>query len=88
MRRLIISGRFHRKLNSFIKKHPHLRKKLEQIFHKLLADSFAPNLQTHKLSGKLKMFYGCSVDYDYRLVFGLDNDNVYLLNLGTHDEVY
>jgi mRNA-degrading endonuclease YafQ of YafQ-DinJ toxin-antitoxin module len=52
-------------------------------------DPFHPTLKTHKLQGKLKKYYSCSIDYYFRLIFDfLDNENIQLLDIGSHDEVY
>lgn len=57
-------------------------------------DVFAPNLGTHKLSGKLDGFQSCSCGYDCRIVFSIepnpesDGEVIVLLDIGTHNEVY
>ena len=64
----------------------HIKKKAnlkDQIFRK---NSFSPNLQTHKLTGKLKSYWSYSVDDDYRVLFRfVDKDSVIYFNIGTHD---
>jgi mRNA-degrading endonuclease YafQ of YafQ-DinJ toxin-antitoxin module len=60
----------------------------------LPVNPFAPQLETHKLKGKLSGSWACSVGYDLRIVFdfvkaGEDkDDDILLLAIGTHDEVY
>jgi len=55
---------------------------------------FAPQLETHKLKGKLSGSWACSAGYDLRIVFDFvkaEKDsvgNILLLAIGTHDEVY
>lgn len=45
-------------------------------------------LEVHKLKGRLKKFYGFSVDYKNRIIFEyLSEDDVALLAVGDH-EVY
>ncbi len=62
-------------------------KKLEQ-------DVFYPALKTHKLSGRLAEYYGCSCGYDCRIVFSAQKgesekeQNIILISIGTHEEVY
>ena len=59
--------------------------KKEKIFRK---DPFAPQLKTHKLTGKLKSYYSFSIDYQYRIIFELvKKDTVWLHSVGTH-EIY
>jgi mRNA-degrading endonuclease YafQ of YafQ-DinJ toxin-antitoxin module len=60
----------------------------------LVVNPFAPQLETHKLKGKLSGSWACSAGYDLRIVFdfvkaGKDSvDGILLLAIGTHDEVY
>jgi addiction module RelE/StbE family toxin len=57
-----------------------------QLFSK---DPFDRRLRTHKLSGKLEGLWALSVGYDCRVVFKfLGNDEVLLVDIGSHDEVY
>ena len=55
---------------------------------------FAPQLETHKLKGKLSGSWACSAGYDLRIVFDFvkseksNTDDILLLAIGTHDEVY
>jgi mRNA-degrading endonuclease YafQ of YafQ-DinJ toxin-antitoxin module len=62
---------------------------------RLLAENpFFPHLETHKLKGKLTGSWACSVGYDFRIIFdfikteGNTEENIFLLEIGTHDEVY
>ena len=60
----------------------------------LVVDPFIPQLETHKLKGKLSGSWACKVGYDLRIVFDFvkgekdREDDILLLALGTHDEVY
>ena len=48
-------------------------------------DPFYPSLKTHKLSGKMKNNHSFSVTYSHRVLFKfLDENNVLLINIGTH----
>jgi addiction module RelE/StbE family toxin len=52
-------------------------------------DPFHSSLKTHKLTGKLKGLWAFAVSYDCRVVFSFLNQNeVLLIDIGTHDEVY
>jgi addiction module RelE/StbE family toxin len=56
-------------------------------------DPFDPQLRTHKLKGKLKEVWACSIGYDLRLVFEFvkgsgKEDDILLIEVGTHEEVY
>jgi len=94
MRTIIWSKTFVRSFKRTIKRHPTLRKDIEEVLRFLVKDPFAPQLETHKLKGKLAGSWACSVGYDLRLVFDFvkrekyRDDDIFLLAIGTHDEVY
>ncbi len=74
----------------FIKlsKNKMLAEKIITKIKMLAQDINTPELKTHKLSGNLKNFYACSVNFEYRIVFSFDDSFVFLDSIGTHDEVY
>lgn len=88
IRKIVSSKSFDKKLEDFLFCHPQLKKKLQKVVTQLRRNVFYSSLETHKLSGELKEFYACSVDYEYRLVFVFDSNSIYLLNIGSHHEVY
>ena len=50
---------------------------------------FNPQLRTHKLTEKLGGLWAFSVSYDYRVIFKfIKGDEVLLIDIGSHDEVY
>ena len=54
-----------------------------------LENPFFPQLRIHKLSGKLVGQWAFSVDDDCRIVFEfVGKDQVLLIDVGSHDEVY
>jgi mRNA-degrading endonuclease YafQ of YafQ-DinJ toxin-antitoxin module len=61
---------------------------LRAALRRFAADPQDPLLHTHKLKGELAGYWGFSVDEDLRVLFRWDGDVAFLVNLGTHDEVY
>jgi mRNA-degrading endonuclease YafQ of YafQ-DinJ toxin-antitoxin module len=47
-----------------------------------------PLLRTHKLKGDLAAYSAFSVDDDLRVLYRWEGDEAFLVNLGSHDEVY
>ncbi|EHJ14273.1 hypothetical protein CWATWH0003_1047 [Crocosphaera watsonii WH 0003] len=51
-------------------------------------------MRTHKLKGKLSGAWACTVEYDCRIVFCFEQnqetleEEINLIDIGTHDEVY
>jgi len=94
MRPLIWSNTFTKAYKRMIRKHPRLSQNLEETLGLLVRDPFALQLKTHKLKGKLSGSWACSVGYDFRIVFDFvkygkqKEDAIFLIEIGTHDEVY
>jgi addiction module RelE/StbE family toxin len=94
MRTLIWSKTFVRALKRTVRKHSALQNDIEETLRLLAEDPFDPQLETHKLKGKLSGSWGCSAGYDLRIVFDFvkggdhNEDEIFLIEIGTHDEVY
>ena len=93
MRTLVWGNSFRRAFRRLAERRPELRKDLEEALDMLTANPFDPRLETHKLKGKLAGTWACSAGYDLRIVFEFvqaetEEDAVFLIELGSHDEVY
>lgn len=93
MRTLIWSNTFIRALKRVMRRRPDFRQDIENTLRLLAQDPFAPRLETHKLKGKLSGSWACSTGYDLRIIFDFvkkekQEDNIFLIEIGTHDEVY
>ena len=94
MRNLVWSNTFLRAFKRAISRRPDQREEIEKTLRLLAADPFARKLETHKLKGKLAGAWACSAGYDLRIIFEFvkDKENVdediFLIEIGTHDEVY
>jgi addiction module RelE/StbE family toxin len=88
---LVWSPGFSRALKRLIRQNPQMRSPIEQTLQKLTEDPFHPSLKTHKLKGDLAEKWSCSIDYSNRIVFKFvqdTEDEILLLAIGSHDEVY
>lgn len=97
MTQLLWSPRFIRDFKRLVRRNPQLRPLIEQTLQQLAVDPFHPSLHTHKLKGDLSDVWACSIDYSNRILFefvrNLDSDDsdeeaIFLLTLGSHNEVY
>ena len=61
---------------------------LRAALRRFAADPLDPLLRTHKLKGDLDAYWAFSVDDDLRVLFRWEGDEAFLVNLGSHDEVY
>ena len=94
MRTLIWGNAFTRSFKRWVRKRPDLHNDMAGVLRVLVVNPFAPQLETHKLKGKLSGSWACSAGYDLRIVFEFlkaeksGEDDIFLLGIGTHDEVY
>ena len=87
---LVWSAGFTRSARRFVKLHPVLRDKLAAVLRELEHDPFQPHLKYHQLSGNFKNIQAVSITYRYRITLTIvvtDNE-IILLDVGSHDEVY
>jgi mRNA interferase YafQ len=93
-RQLVSSKSFEKSYQKFTSKNQLLKNAIAKALTKLQKDAFDPALRTHKLSGKLSAYLACSGGYDCRILFAIeqvsnsDIENIVLLDIGTHDDVY
>ncbi len=94
MTTLVWSSSFTRALKRKTRRRSHLRERIEETLRQLAEDPFHPSLRTHKLTGELSGTWACSVSYDVRILFEFEQhpesgeEEIFLLTIGTHDEVY
>lgn len=68
--------------------------RIDERLNILAEDPFFPKLQAHRLKGKLAGSWACSVEYDCRIIFNFvenletGEDDILLIDIGSHDEVY
>lgn len=91
---LVPKPKFQKSLKKLVSKNSQLRDKIQEALMYLEQDPYTPSLKTHKLTGKLKEYWSCSVAYDCRIIFLFDRDIetgeilLILSDIGSHDEVY
>lgn len=94
MNKLVWSRSFVRAGRRITRKDPEVRARLEHTLRLLAQDPIDPRLRAHKLKGELAGVWACSVDYDLRVLFEFvknpdtQETELFLLTLGSHDEVY
>lgn len=94
MRNLIWGNTFIRAYKRTVRRHPELRENIEKTLKMMVEDIYNVQLETHKLKGKLSGSWACSVSYNLRIIFEFvkskneSEDDILLLEIGTHDEVY
>ncbi len=93
MIKVLVSSEFQRAFKK-LKRHPELKARTERVLRQLAADPFHSSLKSHPLGGEHDGYHSCSVAYDLRIVFRLGRNKrtheqeLVLVNIGTHDDVY
>ncbi|KKS13089.1 hypothetical protein A2617_01645 [Candidatus Daviesbacteria bacterium RIFOXYD1_FULL_41_10] len=65
---------------------PEEKSLLSKFEKKFRQNPFSPDLKTHKLSGKLKNYWACSINYKIMVIFELQmNNKIILVNIGGHN---
>jgi len=91
---MVWSSGFTRALRRAIRRQPGLHARAEHTLRQLATNPFHPSLHSHKLKGELAGVWACTVDYDNRILFEFvqnpesGEEEIHLLTMGTHDEVY
>jgi len=83
---LYFSGRFDRAFHKLTRKDKGLVDRVTKILDLLRKNPFHPSLKLHKLEGTDE--YSVSVNYNLRLIFKWEDSNIYITNIGSHEEVY
>lgn len=83
--RVIASGRFLRRAKKLREPQASM---LRAALRRFDDDPRDPLLRVHKLKGDLAAYWAFSVDDDLRVLFRWEGDEAFLVNLGSHDEVY
>ena len=86
--KLVYDEKFIKKSAKFLKKHSDLKERYYKILRILEDNPFHPSLRLHKL--KSTDFYSVSITMQYRIIlyFLVKDNEIYLLDIGSHDEAY
>lgn len=72
-----------------VKNNEDLKKRFWEALGLFTENPFNPRLRTHKLTGKLEGLWAFSVSYNCRVILKfLDKNEVLLIDIGGHNEVY
>lgn len=87
---LVTTRHFERQARKFLRKHPDLKSTVKETLEQLQQDPFKPGLKLHGLSGNLAGIQAVSITHSYRLILTLKitDQEIILIDIGSHDEVY
>ena len=88
MREIFTTGRFDKRLTTFINRHPELNAETKSVMELIAKDPRASSLRTHRLKGALAECFASRLSCEYRIVYVFDAVRIVFLDIGTHDDVY
>ncbi len=87
---LIYTKRYLKRASKFLKARPEIQAQYKKTLMLLELNPFHPSLRLHSLSGRSDGAHSVSINMSYRIVLDIVfvDDNIVLLDIGTHDQVY
>jgi len=79
---------FLKTLKKIYKKNPQFETDFRLFFSEFFKDPNNKKYRVHKLQGKLKGYFSAKMKFDLRLVFAVEKDKLFLIDIGKHDDVY
>lgn len=88
--KLIYTDSYLKRAAKFARKHPELLSQYEKTLRMLELNPHHPALRLHQLRGKLKDLHSVSINTSYRITleFYFSKEEIILVNVGHHEEVY
>jgi addiction module RelE/StbE family toxin len=71
-----------------IKSNPKLAAQFSKQLNKFIVNPKDSTLRDHKLIGKKKNFHAFSITGDIRAVYIIENGEIWLYDIGSHNQVY
>jgi mRNA-degrading endonuclease YafQ of YafQ-DinJ toxin-antitoxin module len=88
--KLIYPESYIRRARKFLKKHPEIHSQYRKTLELLELNPYHPSLRLHSLQGRKRGLSSVSINISYRIVieFIIEGDDILLVNIGKHDQVY
>ena len=90
MYKIFFTKKYEKSVKKFLKKHQNIKPKYIKTIQLLKQNPYHPSLRLHKLQGNLEEYFSLSIDMEYRIIldFIVVEKEIYLIDIGSHDEVY
>ena len=90
MYEIIFAQGYEKKAKKFFKKHQDLKEKYKKTIKFLQINPQHPSLRLHKPNGNLAKYHSVSIDMNYRIIidFIIIDKQIFLIDIGSHSEVY
>lgn len=87
---ILFTESYQKKAKKFLDKHPEITNQYVKALKLLSINVDHPSLRLHKLSGRFTGLSSISINLSYRIIihFIIKNNQIVLIDVGSHDEVY
>jgi len=87
---IVYTDSYNKRASKFLKKHADLISQYEKSLKILENDPYHPSLRLHQLKGRLRELHSISINISYRITleFYLTDQEIVLVNVGHHDDIY
>ena len=88
--KLIYPESYIKRARKFLKKHPEIHSQYRKTLALLELNPYHPSLRLHSLHDRMSGLSSVSINISYRTVLELiiEGDEILLVNIGKHDQVY
>ena len=88
--RILYPDSYVKRAKKFLKKHPEIHSQYEKTLELLEINPQHPSIRLHGLRGRLEGLSSVSINMSYRIVLELiiRDDDIILIDVGNHDQVY
>jgi len=90
MFQLVFTETYLKREKKFLKNHTDLIERYKKVLRLLELNPNHPSLRLHKLKGKFSDKYSVSITMNYRIIltFTIVKDEIVLIDVGAHDDIY
>jgi len=87
---LIFTDSYQKRARRFAKQHPELKEQYRKTLMLLSQNPYHPSLRLHPLKGRLAALHSVSINLSYRITLEMviNHNEIVLVNVGSHNEVY
>ena len=88
--KLVFPDSYIRRARKFLKKHPEIHGQYRKALELFEFNPYHPSLKLHSLQGNLSGLSSVSINISYRIVLELiiEGNEILLINIGKHEQVY
>ena len=88
--KLVFPESYIKRARKFLLKHPEIHKQYRKTLELLELNPYHPSLRLHSRKGRMNDLSSVSINISYRIVIEIiiEGDEILMVNIGKHDQVY